>query len=145
MNDDGELIGYQGVDSDITDRKLMEEQLQENQKRMDTIMMATPGPMVIYNAEGIPEYLNQAFTDVFGWTLDELEGRRIPFIPEGEKASTDRQFELLYSEDRPLKFETVRLTKSGRALSVIVSAACIRDNNHIIRNIVATLTDIFPA
>ncbi|HCY84767.1 MAG TPA: hybrid sensor histidine kinase/response regulator, partial [Desulfobacteraceae bacterium] len=77
-----------------------------------------------------------------GWSLDELKGRRIPFVPEEEQAATAEQLRILIGKGKKVKFETVRLTKSGKALPVIVSAACIKGKKGEIQNIVVNLTDI---
>ncbi len=142
LDDADNLIGFRGVDSDTTGRKQIENRLRDNQKRQNSILLAIPGPMVIYNDTGEPEYLNLAFTDVFGWTLDDLKGQKIPFVPEDEKSRTSEQVGRLLSTGSKVRFETKRLTKDNTCLNVIVSAACIKDDQGEVTNIVVNLTDI---
>jgi len=40
-----------------------------------------PYPMVVLNLDGRVNYINPAFTEMFGWTLYELAGRHIPYVP----------------------------------------------------------------
>ena len=40
--------------------------LRAGQERLKAILFAIPGPLVVYNNKGGPEYLNPAFSHVFG-------------------------------------------------------------------------------
>jgi PAS domain S-box-containing protein len=40
-----------------------------------------PNPMVIFKLDGRVNYVNPAFSEMFGWTLDELAGKHIPYVP----------------------------------------------------------------
>ncbi len=142
IDEDGNLTGFRGVDSDITERKQMLITLRESEARLKSILFAIPGPMVIYNDKGEPEYLNTAFTGVFGWTLDELKGRRIPFVPDDEKEATGEKIKELFTIGGSVLFETKRLTKQGKQLNVIISAAIIKNVKDEITNMVVNLTDI---
>ena len=68
-------------------------------------------------------HLNPAFTETFGWTQDELEGKRIPFIPPGLEQETRELTKKVYAERVIRHFETRRLTKDGRILDVVIRAA----------------------
>jgi len=49
-----------------------------------------PYPMVVFKLDGRVNYLNPAFTEMFGWTLDELAGRHIPYVPPDLMEETGR-------------------------------------------------------
>ncbi|TET94901.1 MAG: GAF domain-containing protein, partial [Desulfobacteraceae bacterium] len=69
-------------------------------------------------------YLNQAFTEMFGWTLKEVEGKFIPFVPPELKQETADNFRRLLKEKVLQRQETRRLTKDGRILDVSMRAVC---------------------
>ena len=85
--------------------------------------------IAIYDLEGKVEYINPAFTNVFGWTLEEIGGTRTPFVPESEREATaDGIKEILESGKAIQDFETKRLTKDGALVDVSISGS--RCENH---------------
>ena len=40
--------------------------------------------MIVYDLEGNARYVGESFTRMFGWTKDEVMGKKIPFVPESE-------------------------------------------------------------
>lgn len=141
-DEDGRVVGLVGAHTDITDRKQVETVLREREERMRTLLVANPEPMVMYDHAGVPQYLNPAFTDVFGWTLEELKGRQIPFVPDDQKEITAAQISKIYASKATTRFETRRLTKDGRILDVIVSAAVIKDSDGKAAGLTVNLTDV---
>lgn len=128
--------------TDVTQQKKAEEALRESEERMKAILIATPDPIILYDNKGTPEYLNPAFVDLFGWTIEELRGRRIPFVPDDQKKITSERLQELFRSKSRTQFETIRLTKHDRRISVIVSASCIKNSKDEISKCVVILTDI---
>ncbi|WP_457552528.1 PAS domain S-box protein [Desulfobacula sp.] len=128
--------------TDVTQRRKAEQALRESEERLKAILSATPDPIVIYNNQGETEYLNPAFAALFGWSLDELQGKRIPFVPEDQKQVTSEKLKELLDSGHKVQFETKRITKHGRSMDVIVSTSCIKDMNGNISKLVTILMDI---
>ena len=139
---DGKNIGMASLVNDISARKQTEEALKESEEGLKTILSATPDPIAIYNNQGGTEYLNPAFIKLFGWSLDELEGKRIPFVPDDQKKITSEKVKELLSSGKKVQFESKRLTKKGRSIDVIISSSCIKDINGKISKLVVILKDI---
>ena len=137
----GEYLAY-GLFSDITDRKRTEEALRESEERLRAILEANPDPVVMYDTEGHPQYLNPSFTKVFGWTIDDLRGQRIPFVPNNQKEITAAKIKEVYSLGKISRIETQRLTKQGDTIDVILSAAGIKGPKGKIVGLVVNMTDI---
>jgi two-component system cell cycle sensor histidine kinase/response regulator CckA len=141
-NDAGKIEYVSGVFFDITDRKRAEEVLRQSETRLKAVIEAIPDPMVVYDINGYPQYLNPEFINVFGWSQDDLKGRRIPFVPDDQKEITAQKIKELYDSQKPVRFETTRLTKDGQLLDISISAALIKDAKSGPSGIVANLTDI---
>jgi PAS domain S-box-containing protein len=87
-------------------------------------------------------YLNPAFEKVFGWTLKELEGKIVPFVPEDSKENTKHGIQQLFKEKAIHGFETKRLTKDGRLLDIIIDGALFYDEQNNPAGQVVTLRDV---
>jgi two-component system, cell cycle sensor histidine kinase and response regulator CckA len=115
---------------------------QKSDRRLAAIFGASPNPIVVYNNQGHPQRLNPAFTQIFGWTLEELRGRCIPFVPEAETSITGQKIAEIFQTGRPVTFETRRMTKAGDIRDVIISAAIALDRGNTPWEMVVTITDI---
>ena len=138
---DGKAIGMASLVNDITERKQTNEALRDSEERLQAILSATPDPIVIYGSKGETEYMNPAFIDLFGWSLDELRGKRIPFVPDNQKLITSEKTKELVESGNKVQFETKRLTKKGGCVDVIISASCIKNRKGEVSNIVVILKD----
>ncbi len=101
-----------------------------------------PDPVFVFNLDNTVSYLNPAFEKVFGWSLSELEGKIIPFVPESAKEQTRLGIEKLYSEKAIHGFETQRLTRDGRLLDIVVDGAIFYDEHCRPAGQVITLRDV---
>jgi PAS domain S-box-containing protein len=105
-------------------RKKVEGALRKTTRRLGTLIDFVPYPIEILTVDGRVYYLNHAFTEMFGWTLEELEGKFIPFVPPELKQETADNFRRLLKEKVLQRQETRRLTKDGRILDVAMRAVC---------------------
>jgi PAS domain S-box-containing protein len=142
IKDKGEPFKVIGIIQDVTEQQRTAKALRESRERLHAIFQATPDPIVVYNREGHPEFINLAFQEVFGWTFDELQGKIIPFVPEDQKAVSIREIEKLYQTEIPARFETRRLTKSGKILDVLISASVIKGIKGEHAGMVVNLSDM---
>lgn len=114
---------------EAAERKHAENALRQAEKDYRTFMEATPDPMVVYDTEGKVTYLNPAFTRVFGWALDELQGKQIDFVPAENLPETREMVEKLIRGEDFSQVETRRYTKDGRTINVSLSGAAFFDEN----------------
>ncbi len=127
---------------DVTERIEKEIVLRRSEQRIRAVFQAIPDPMVVYNIEGKVEYLNHAFESVFGWKIEELKGDRIPFVPDDQVEITGQKIEEIFRTKRPIRMETQRLTKDGRALDIELSASLVLDEYGNPTGMVVNLRDI---
>lgn len=127
LNEKGEVIGFRGVARDVTDKLRTQALLRRSQIRYKTLLDFVPYPLVVFDNKGKVSYLNTAFTQVFGWRLDELEGKNIPYVPSFLEEETRQLLQKFIQEKSIPRYETQRLTKDGRILDVIIRAAIVTE------------------
>jgi PAS domain S-box-containing protein len=57
---------------DITHQKKAQQELMESEEKFKSMIELSPFPISIINPEGIYQYLNKKFVDVFGYTLKDI-------------------------------------------------------------------------
>jgi PAS domain S-box-containing protein len=118
------------LEQEITERKRTMEALRGSERRLRTLLDFAPYPIVVFTVNGLVYYLNPEFTEVFGWSLAELEGKSIPYVPPGLEEETSKSIKKLLAEKTILRYETRRLTKDGRILDVVMRAVMYADSKN---------------
>ncbi len=122
------------------------EQASRSEKLYRSLLNSSADAIVIYDLEGEVQYLSPSFTEIFGWKLDELKGRQIPFVPESEKQSSITEIRRLLKTGEPSRnFQTKRLTRDGRLLDIYISASKYDDNHGMPIGILVILKDVTDA
>ncbi|RJR48825.1 MAG: PAS domain S-box protein [Desulfobacteraceae bacterium] len=130
----GEKVGFRGIARDVTARVKAQSALVESEsllqgaleasrlaeKRYKTLLDFLPYPLVVFNLDGTVSYLNPAFTEIFGWSLEELYGKRIPYVPAEHEEETRENIERLIRDKVILHHESKRLTKDGKTVDVLM-------------------------
>ncbi len=124
----GRVTGAIETLQDISQRKQAEEAHLKAQRLYRTLLDFAPYPIVVFTLDGKVSYLNPAFTESFGWTLKELEGKRIPYVPPELQEETTESIKKLFEDKIILRHETRRLTKDGRTLDVVMRAAVFAED-----------------
>ncbi|MCJ7809493.1 MAG: PAS domain S-box protein, partial [Desulfobulbaceae bacterium] len=122
IDNEGNIIGAVETLQDITEQKRAKEKLQRSESLMRTLLDFIPYPIAVFTLDGRVFYLNPAFTETFGWTFAELDGKTIPYTPPDIQEETGAMIQKLLKEKIILRHETRRLTKDGRVLDVIMRA-----------------------
>jgi PAS domain S-box-containing protein len=145
-----------GVASDISKRKRAEDELRgsrekyrdlyEDAKKTEelyhSLLDSTPDAIIVYDIDGHTQFINDAFTNTFGWILDELQDGA-PYVPDSEKEITGIKIKKVVQDGIPVSnFETKRLTKGGRLVDVSISASRFNDHEDNPAGMLVTLHDI---
>lgn len=121
----GDLIGYQGTDEDITQRKLSEKALMENETKLRTIFNCSLDAIGVSKL-GIHVLVNPAYVDLYGYQYaDELIGKPvIDIIAESEKENIlERIKKRARREAVPNSYETIGLKKNGEEFIMEVNVS----------------------
>jgi PAS domain S-box-containing protein len=156
-DEEGRSIGFRGIARDVTDRVLGEQALKASEtcalelsqtsrraeQRYRAFLNFLPYPVFVFNMDSTVSYLNPAFEEVFGWTLQELEGKIISsFVPDNLKEATRQGIQKLFDEKVLHGFETKRFTKDGRLLDIVIDGSIFYDEDNQPAGQVITLRDV---
>jgi two-component system phosphate regulon sensor histidine kinase PhoR len=123
-----------------------EAQARETQELLQGILNAinsSADGIIIYDLDGNVKHVSDSFTRLFGWTKEELLGKRIPFMPESEQEASLAHINRLIQDGTPISgFETRRITKDGVLLDVSVSSSRYLDHQGKPVGILVILRDI---
>jgi two-component system sensor histidine kinase/response regulator len=79
LGPDDRLLGYRGLDRDITDRKAAEEEM----RKLALAVEQSPESIVITNLNAEIEYVNEAFLRATGYSREEVIGRNPRVLQSG--------------------------------------------------------------
>lgn len=127
LNDNGDLVGYRGADSDITAEKNAKEELLKFEIISDQAQQGN----VITNIEGIISYCNDAFATMHGYQPEELIGQNLKILYTKEQLA---YFEkevypdvVKTQEFKLIEFERKR--KDGSTFPSLTSSKIIKDDS----------------
>lgn len=127
---------------DITEQSRMEAALRESEKKFMSLyeesrkaleiyrsfLLSSADAIVLYDMEGNAQYVNRAFTDIFGWTAEEVLESRVPFLPDSERDKSMAIISDIVENGTPYhNYVTKRYCKDGRMLDVSISASRYED------------------
>jgi len=75
LDAEGNLLGYRGVDHDITERKRAEEELRNSEERLQILFDSSPDAHYIMDFQGRFLNTNKAAEKLAGYSKDELVGK----------------------------------------------------------------------
>jgi PAS domain S-box-containing protein len=114
---EGKPIGIRGVTIDITERKRAEEALRESEERYKGLVDSAFDGVVIHQDLTIVS-ANRAYAEMFGYTVDELVGRKVLDLTPPEHR--DFVFSKISSEQA--LYETIGLRKDGTHINIEISS-----------------------
>ncbi|MEW6260737.1 MAG: PAS domain S-box protein [Thermodesulfobacteriota bacterium] len=141
-DDNGAITGVVLVFRDQTAEREHLNILQQNEARLRAIFDAVADPLIVYDGEARPQYVNPAFTKLFGWRLEEIDHSIHPWIPQDYWESFQEKRLEMFEQRTALRFETQRITRDGKTVEIMASYAPFFDADGKPLGFVACLTDI---
>ncbi len=141
LNNEGEMIGYRGVDIDITIQKRIEMALLESEEKYRLTFMTSPDAVCINMINGIYVDINEGFTLLSGYNRQDLMGFSslelgIWYKPEDRKMFLKK----LLKEGYVSNLESVLKCKDGELKTVLMSSRIIQIYN--VPHILSIIRDI---
>ncbi len=122
---DGNVVGYLGIARDITDRKEIESQLEDNERYMRSILQTTVDGFWEIDSNGRIVEVNQAYCTLSGYDKNEIIGMHISDLEAIElPEETAVHFQRIISNGSDI-FETWHRRKDGSVFPLEVSVTFI--------------------
>ncbi len=98
-DNDGMLQGFANLIRDVTLERAHEFALQERENELRLILETAPDGVFVFDAQGHVEYINEAASRMFGYSLAELQGQDFESLllvcPSGEEPADERPFRIV--------------------------------------------------
>ena len=132
--------GLVGALHNITQQKLAQSEL----AKLSLVASNTDNLVIITDAEGRTEWVNQAFTRRTGFTNEEAFGRKPGSFLQGPQTDPAAAAHLRQGvrEGRSTQCEILNYTKAGEPYWVAVQISPIRNSHHQVERYVSVQTDI---
>ena len=129
----GNVIGYEGLNVDISQRKLMEKEIREAYDFMDKLIQSSPNPIMATDLEGNIIIWNRAAEETLGYLAGEVIGKMNirKIYPEGmaRKVMQMMRGPEYGAAGRLRSFPMVYVRRDGEVIEGTLSAAIIYDAN----------------
>ncbi len=136
-----------GTVQDITARREAELALRQSQaeaRKLSLVAAKTDNPVLIGSPDGTIEWVNESFTRVMEYSLEEVVGRNPADFMIGPETNTAaiEQIRQAVSHGTGLSTDVVNYSKSGRKYHLHLEIQPIRDEVGQLRNFIVVETDI---
>jgi PAS domain S-box-containing protein len=144
---DGSFIGYIGTCLDISDRKIIEENLLKSNREITKLALVaskTDNGVIITDAAGRIEWINDGFTRMSGYRLDEITGKKFGDFLQGEDSDplTIQFMHDQLSQKEGFKAELINYRKSGKPYWVSLDVQPVHDPEGGIVSFFAIMRDV---
>ncbi len=109
--------------------KTLYEESKRAREVYQSLINSSADAIVIYDLNGRATYVSPMFTEIFGWSSEELIDKQIPYLPESERQSTLAKFREVIDKGKSFHgFETKRFTKDKQLIDISLSVSRYDDH-----------------
>jgi len=139
-NADNEITGIVGISKDISEKKLVTEQLE----RLSLVASQTSNGVIITDVEGKTVWVNEGFTRLSGYTIDEFVGQKPGTLLQGPDSDpvVIQEMKDAIQKREPFEAELINYHKDGSQYWINISCNPLMDKSGNIRGFMAIETDI---
>ncbi len=135
----GELIGYRGVDKDITEQKHAEKSLQQISSRNKALLEAVPDIIIEVDSDKVYTWANKAGYDFFG---EDVIGKEASSYFKGDQNTYKALEPLFEGDDNIIYIESWQRRKDGAKRLLAWWCRVLKDENGNVAGALSTARDI---
>lgn len=112
--------------------------------RLSSLAGATTNGVVITGPDGLTQWVNRAFTNYSGYTLDEMRGRKPGHVLQGSEtdAAAVRRIRESLNEEEGFREEILNYANDGTAYWIDITCSPLTDEDGVTTGYMAVQTDI---
>jgi len=124
-NKNGNITAASEICVDITEKKQREKELRESREEFKALFNSNPQAVAYSDENFCVISINPKFTEVFGFTPEEVRGKNLIDILVPEELKQEMQNNIEKSGSHAVSFQSKRKRKDGSTLQVFVSLASV--------------------
>ncbi|MDP3399190.1 MAG: PAS domain S-box protein, partial [Bacteroidales bacterium] len=134
-DNDGQMIGIQGVTRDITEQKRAEKELHEKSSYLENLVNYANAPIIVWDSNNIITRFNGAFEQLTGRASSEVIGKNIELLfPDNSRESSVKLINLTKAGERWEGVEIEILCKDSSVKTLLWNSANIYEQAHGVLN-----------
>ena len=143
INSRNEIVAAIETIEDITERKIAQEAMDDQNRFLQEILEAIPNPVFYKDTGHAFIGCNKAFSNFFGKTVKEVLGKTLAEIipPEHAEVSYTKDEQILLTRSA-MTYETPMLRSDGKRRTVLVTKASFSKADGTLGGIVGTFVDV---
>lgn len=144
FDSNGKVQGYVGLNTDLTELKRAEKELEESRENFKTLYNRTPAMMHSMDLEGRITSVSKYWLERMGYSEDQVIGKQVSdFLTEDAREYAHQScmpslFQKGYCKNINLQF----IKKNGEIIETLLSAICENDKDGNVVNCLAVVTDV---
>jgi len=143
-DEQGNILGYQGIIRDVTEKKLTEAALKESEAWLRTIFEASQSGIILVDPAGRITFANERLAEMFGCKHDEIIGTYYPdLLLASERAMGEKKMrQLIAGEIDHVITERHYQRKDGADFWGYLSGRRLVGSDNRLKTLVGIITDI---
>jgi PAS domain S-box-containing protein len=123
-NNEGNIVRVLGINTDITERKKAEENIQ----KLADVVESSNDAIITKSLEGIITSWNKGAEQIYGYNAEEVLGQNISILaPHSLKEEISQLIEKIKQGKQIHHYETLRVKKNGKLINVSITLSPIFD------------------
>jgi two-component system cell cycle sensor histidine kinase/response regulator CckA len=138
----GRITHYLSTGKDVTEHRMMAEQLRAANDMLEALFRSTPASIVSLDRNGLVRSWNAGSERLFGWKAEEVIGKPNPLVPPENQAQAVESYKRIAAGETLTGMEVPCVTKDGVLLDTLLSIAPLRGADGVVTGAIGVAIDV---